>query len=65
MQEQPEFVFGVVVLLYGIMGGLRAAYFTDLIQGICIIVLSVHGCRYIENIVALITIAGKRDYFST
>jgi solute:Na+ symporter, SSS family len=34
-------VIGVVVLLYGILGGLRAAYLTDLIQGMCIIVLSV------------------------
>lgn len=34
-------VIGVVVLIYGIMGGLEAAYFTDLIQGICIILLSV------------------------
>ncbi len=34
-------VIGVVVLLYGILGGLRAAYFTDLIQGLCIILLSV------------------------
>ena len=34
-------VIGVVVLLYGMLGGLRAAYITDLIQGICIIVLSV------------------------
>ena len=34
-------VIGVVVLVYGIAGGLRAAYFTDLIQGMCIIVLSI------------------------
>ena len=34
-------VIGVVVLIYGIAGGLKAAYFTDLIQGICIILLSV------------------------
>ena len=34
-------VIGLVVVVYGIMGGLRAAYFTDLIQGICIILLSV------------------------
>ncbi len=34
-------IIGVVVLAYGILGGLRAAYFTDLIQGICIIVLSI------------------------
>ena len=33
-------VIGVVVLLYGVLGGLRAAYWTDLIQGICIILLS-------------------------
>ncbi|MEC7429739.1 MAG: hypothetical protein VYE28_08815, partial [Planctomycetota bacterium] len=30
-----------IVLVYGILGGLTAAYWTDLIQGICIIVLSV------------------------
>lgn len=34
-------VIGVVVLVYGVLGGLRAAYFTDLIQGLCIILLSV------------------------
>jgi SSS family solute:Na+ symporter len=34
-------VIGVVVLVYGILGGLRAAYFTDLIQGLCIILLSI------------------------
>ena len=31
----------VVVLTYGLLGGISAAYWTDLIQGICIIVLSV------------------------
>ena len=34
-------VIGLVVLIYGIAGGLRAAYFTDLIQGLCIILLSI------------------------
>ena len=34
-------VIGVFVLAYGILGGLRAAYFTDLIQGVCIILLSI------------------------
>lgn len=34
-------IVGVVVLIYGIAGGLRAAYFTDLVQGLCIIALSV------------------------
>jgi SSS family solute:Na+ symporter len=34
-------VIGLVVLIYGIAGGLRAAYFTDFIQGICIILLSI------------------------
>lgn len=34
-------IIGVVVLGYGIAGGLRAAYYTDLIQGICIIMLSI------------------------
>ena len=34
-------VIGVIVVVYGIMGGLRAAYFTDLIQGLCIILLSI------------------------
>ena len=31
---------GIIVLLYGMLGGLTAAYFTDLIQGICVIALS-------------------------
>jgi len=34
-------VIGLVVLVYGILGGLRAAYWTDLIQGSCIILLSI------------------------
>lgn len=34
-------VIAVVVVLYGMAGGLAAAYFTDLIQGLCIIGLSV------------------------
>ena len=34
-------VIAVVVVVYGIAGGLAAAYFTDLIQGLCIIGLSV------------------------
>jgi len=34
-------IIGVIVVVYGIMGGLRAAYFTDLIQGLCIIFLSI------------------------
>ncbi len=34
-------VVAVVVVAYGIAGGLAAAYYTDLIQGICIIGLSV------------------------
>ncbi|MCA9101913.1 MAG: sodium:solute symporter family protein [Planctomycetales bacterium] len=34
-------VIGVVVLLYGIAGGLEAAYYTDLIQGLCVIFLSI------------------------
>ncbi len=33
-------VFAVVVVLYGVLGGLTAAYWTDLIQGLCIILLS-------------------------
>lgn len=31
----------VVVMVYGVLGGVTAAYWTDLIQGICIILLSV------------------------
>lgn len=31
----------MVVTLYGVLGGITAAYWTDLIQGICIIILSV------------------------
>jgi len=34
-------IIGVVVVIYGIAGGLAAAYYTDLIQGICIILLSI------------------------
>ena len=34
-------VIGLVVLIYGIAGGLRAAYFTDMIQGTGIILLSI------------------------
>lgn len=35
------YVCAAVVLVYGVLGGLRAAYWTDLIQGIFIIILSV------------------------
>ncbi len=31
----------VIVVLYGVLGGVAAAYWTDLIQGMCIILLSV------------------------
>ncbi len=34
-------IVGLVVLVYGVAGGLRAAYYTDLLQGSCIILLSV------------------------
>jgi len=34
-------VIAVIVTLYGVLGGLTAAYWTDVIQGICIILLSV------------------------
>ncbi|HID76835.1 MAG TPA: sodium:solute symporter family protein [Planctomycetaceae bacterium] len=34
-------VIAVVVMIYGVLGGLRAAYWTDLVQGVCIILLSV------------------------
>ena len=33
-------VIGIIVLIYGVIGGLTAAYLTDLIQGVCIIALS-------------------------
>ena len=33
-------VIAAVVIAYGVVGGLAAAYWTDLIQGLCIIVLS-------------------------
>lgn len=45
-------IIGVVVLLYGILGGLHAAYYTDLIQGLCIILLSVVLIPY--GLVALV-----------
>ena len=31
----------IIVTLYGVLGGITAAYWTDLIQGICIILLSI------------------------
>ena len=34
-------VFALVIMIYGVLGGLRAAYWTDLIQGVFIILLSV------------------------
>ena len=33
-------IIAAVVIAYGVVGGLAAAYWTDLIQGLCIIVLS-------------------------
>jgi solute:Na+ symporter, SSS family len=45
MGIQTEFVLvplvALIVLIYGVLGGITAAYWTDLIQGICIILLSV------------------------
>jgi SSS family solute:Na+ symporter len=42
---QTEYVLvplvAIIVTLYGVLGGLTAAYWTDLIQGICIILLSI------------------------
>jgi len=52
-------IIGVVVLVYGIMGGLRAAYFTDLIQGLCIIGLSVMLIPY--GLQALVAKFGNPD----
>ncbi len=34
-------IIGVIVFVYGTAGGLTAAYWTDLIQGLCIVLLSV------------------------
>ncbi len=34
-------LIAMLVIVYGVLGGLRAAYWTDLIQGICILFLSV------------------------
>ena len=34
-------IIAAVVILYGVLGGLAAAYWTDLIQGLFIIILSV------------------------
>lgn len=34
-------IIGLIVLIYGTAGGLSAAYWTDLIQGLCILLLSV------------------------
>ncbi len=34
-------IIAVIVVLYGAFGGLMAAYWTDVLQGVCIIVLSV------------------------
>ena len=31
----------IIVMIYGMLGGLTAAYWTDVIQGVCIILLSV------------------------
>lgn len=33
-------IIGIIVFIYGTAGGLEAAYWTDLIQGLCIVVLS-------------------------
>ena len=42
---QTEYVLvplvAIIVTLYGVLGGIAAAYWTDLIQGLCIILLSV------------------------
>ncbi len=34
-------LIAVIVAVYGVLGGITAAYWTDLIQGVCIVVLSI------------------------
>ena len=34
-------IIAVIVISYGVLGGLTAAYWTDIIQGMCIILLSI------------------------
>ncbi|MFL2908779.1 MAG: sodium:solute symporter [Limisphaerales bacterium] len=45
MDFKTEYVLvplvAVIVMMYGVLGGITAAYWTDLIQGICIILLSI------------------------
>ena len=45
MGTKTEYVLvplvAVIVMVYGVLGGVTAAYWTDLIQGICIILLSI------------------------
>ena len=45
MGAKTEYVLvplvAVIVMMYGVLGGITAAYWTDLIQGICIILLSI------------------------
>ena len=45
MGTKTEYVLvpsvAIIVMIYGMLGGLTAAYWTDVIQGICIILLSV------------------------
>ena len=45
MGTKTEYVLvplvAVIVMMYGVLGGITAAYWTDLIQGICIILLSI------------------------
>jgi len=45
MGTKTEYVLvplvAVIVMMYGVLGGITAAYWTDLIQGVCIILLSI------------------------
>ena len=52
-------IIAAVVIAYGVVGGLAAAYWTDLIQGLCIILLSIILKK--ETLIALK--AGKHTSF--
>ena len=45
METKTEYILvpavAIIVMIYGMLGGLTAAYWTDVIQGVCIILLSV------------------------
>jgi len=59
-------ILGAIVLIYGLMGGLTAAFFTDLLQGVLIIILSFIIIPFAFNeIGSVFSVSGTFDIMKT